>query len=138
MLCDAVEHLTGSPRAGGLAVAVYAVSAISSVSTRRSAYQTLALPFALAAVAFIARARWAADPRPLFVGATVCLLAVAVTHHLTSWLTAAFLVFWATAEGDARRGGAFSTVRRSQRPRPPAWAMIQWSILRDYFGPIIE
>ena len=27
VLCDAVEHLTGSPRKGGLAVAVYAVSA---------------------------------------------------------------------------------------------------------------
>ena len=69
------------------------------------AYQTLALPLALAAVAFIARARWAADPRPLFGGATVCLLAAAVTHHITSWLTAAFLVFWATAEGgrQARR-----------------------------------
>jgi hypothetical protein len=27
VLCDAVEHLTGSPRTGGLAVAVYAGSA---------------------------------------------------------------------------------------------------------------
>ena len=92
VLCDAVEHLTGSPRKGGLAVAVYAVSAQFTFFTSQFAYQTLALPLALAAVAFIARARWAHDPRPLLIGATVCLLAVAVTHHITSWLTAVFLV----------------------------------------------
>ena len=137
VLCDAVEHLTGSPRAGGLAVAVYAVSAHFVCFNTTFSYQTLALSLALAAVAFIARARWAADPRPLFGGATVCLLAVAVTHHLTSWLTAAFLVFWATAEGgQARRrvfyGAVFAAVTTT------AWAMIQWSILRDYFGPMID
>jgi hypothetical protein len=138
VLCDAVEHLTGSPRAGGFAVAVYAVSAHFVSFNSQFAYETLALPFALAAVAFIARARWAADPRPLFAGATVCLLAVAVTHHFTSWLTAAFLVFWATAQGggQARRrvfyGAVFAAVTTA------AWAMIQWSLLRDYFGPMIH
>jgi hypothetical protein len=138
VLCDAVEHLTGSPRAGGLAVAAYAVSAQFVSFNSQFAYQTLALPFALAAVAFIARARWAADPRPLFCGATVCLLAVAVTHHLTSWLTAAFLVLWATAEGggQGRRrvfyGAVFAAVTTA------AWAITQWSLLRDYFGPMID
>ena len=57
-LCDAVEHLTGSPRAGGLAVAAYSVSAQFIFFNSQFAYQTLALPLALAAVAFIARARW--------------------------------------------------------------------------------
>jgi hypothetical protein len=138
VLCDAVEHLTGSPRAGGLAVAVYAVSSHYVCFNTIFSYQTLAFPLALAAVAFVARARWAADPRPLFGGATVCLLAVAVTHHLTSWLTAAFLVFWATAEGggQARRrvfyGAVFAAVTTT------AWAIIQWSLLRDYFGPMID
>jgi hypothetical protein len=138
VLCDAVEHLTGSPRAGGLAVAVYAMSAHFVDFNSAFAYETLALPFALAAVSFIARARWAADPRPLFVGATACLLAVAVTHHLTSWFTAAFLVFWATAEGDrhARRrifyGAAVATAATT------GWAMIQLEFLRSYFGPIIS
>lgn len=138
VLCDAVEHLTGSPRAGGLAVAVYAVSAQFIAFNSMFAYQTLALPLALAAVAFIARARWAADPRPLFAGATVCLLAVAVTHHVTSWLTAAFLVFWATAEGGRQARlrvlyGAVVAVAATT-----AWAIIQWSLLRVYFGPMID
>jgi hypothetical protein len=138
VLCDAVEHVTGSLRAGGLAVAVFAVSAHFVSFNSQFSYQTLALPFALAAVAFIARARWAADPRPLFGGATVCLLAVAVTHHLTSWGTAAFLVIWATAEGggQARRrvcyGAVFAAVTTV------AWAMTQWSLLRNYFAPMID
>jgi hypothetical protein len=137
VLCDTVEQLTGSPRAGGLAVAVYSVSAHFIAFMSMFSYQTLALPLALAAVALIARARWAADPRSLFAGATVCLLAVAVTHHVTSWVTAAFLVVWATAEaGQARRRifyGAAVAVSATT-----AWALIQWSLVRDYFAPMIN
>jgi hypothetical protein len=138
VLCDAVEHVTGSPRAGGLAVAVYAVSAQFVVFNSMFAYQTLALPLALAAISFIARARWAADPRPLFGGATVCLLAAAVTHHVTSWLTAAFLVLWATAEGgrQARRRVFYGAVIAATATT--LWATIQWSLLREYFGPMMD
>jgi hypothetical protein len=138
VLCDAVEHLTGSPRAGGLAVVVYAVSAHFVAFNSMFSYQTLALPLALAAVAFIARARWAADPRLLFGGATVCLLAINVTHHVTSWVTAAFLVIWATAQGDrqARRRVLYGAV--VALAATTVWAMIQWSLLRDYFGPMIN
>ena len=138
VLCDAVEQVIGSQRAGGLAVAVYAVSAQFVTFNSQFAYQTLALPLALAAVAFIARARWAADPRPLLAGATVCLLAAAVTHHVTSWLTAAFLLFWATAQGggQARRRVFYGAVIAAAATT--LWAMIQWSLLRDYFGPMID
>jgi hypothetical protein len=138
VLCDAVEHLTGSPRKGGLAVTVYAVSAQFTFFSSQFAYQTLALPLALAAVAFIARARWARDPRPLLIGATVCLLAVAVTHHITSWLTAVFLAVWAITEsgGQARRRVLYGAVIAVGATT--TWAMIQWSRLREYFGPIVE
>jgi hypothetical protein len=138
VLCDAVEHLTGSPRTGELAVAVYALSAQFTFFNSCFSYQTLALPLALAAVAFIARARWALNPRPLLIGATVCLLAVAVTHHITSWLTAAFLAVWAITQsgGQAKRrvlcGAAVAVAATT------TWAMIQWSLVQDYFGPIAE
>jgi hypothetical protein len=138
VLCDAVEHLTGSVRAGGLAVAVYAVSSQFVFFNSQFAYQTLALPLALAAVALIARARWASDPRPMLFGATVCLLAVAVTHHVTSLLTAVFLAMWTVAEpsGQARRrvfpGAVVAAVATT------TWAMIQGSILQSYFGPIVD
>lgn len=138
VLCDAVEHLTGSVRAGGLAVAVYSMSAHFIAFNTMFSYQTLALPLALAAVSFIARARWAADPRPFFAGATVCLLAVAVTHHLTSWLTVAFLAMWATAEGRgrARRRIFYGAVVAAVATT--GWAMIQLEFVRDYFGPMID
>ena len=137
-LCDAVEQLTGSPRAGGLAVAAYSVSAQFIFFNSQFAYQTLALPLALAAVAFIARARWVDNPGPLFVGATVCLLAVAVTHHVTSFLTAAFLAVWTVAQRGrpARRrvfyGALIATVTTTM------WAIVQWSLLRAYLGPIAD
>ena len=137
-LCDAVEHFTGSPRAGGLAVAAYGVSAQFVFFNSQFAYQTLALPLALAAVAFIARARSADNPRALFFGATVCLLAVAMTHHVTSFLTAAFLAVWAAAQrgSPAKRrvfyGAVIATVTTTM------WAMVQWSLLRAYLGPIAD
>lgn len=137
-LCAAVEHLTGSPRAGGLAVAVYAVSPQFVFFNSQFAYQSLALPLALAAVAFIAHTRRSENVMPLFGGGTACLLAVAITHHLTSLLTAAFLVVWAMTErkGRARRRvfvGAVIAVLATAM-----WAAIQWSLLRDYFGPMID
>jgi hypothetical protein len=137
-LCDAVEHLTGSPRAGGLAVAAYSVSAQFIFFNSQFAYQTLALPLALAAVAFIARARWVDNPGPLFVGAAVCLLAVAVTHHVTSFLTAAFLAVWTVAQRGkpAKRrvlyGALIAAVTTTM------WAIVQWSLLRAYLGPIAD
>jgi hypothetical protein len=137
-LCDAVEHLTGSPRAGGLAVAAYAVSAQFIFFNSQFAYQTVALPLALASVSFIARARWVDNPGPLFFGATVCLLAVAVSHHVTSFLTAAFMAVWAVAQRGrpARRrvlyGALIATVTTTM------WAMVQWSLLSAYLGPIAD
>ncbi|AFM19322.1 hypothetical protein Mycch_4620 [Mycolicibacterium chubuense NBB4] len=137
-LCAAVEHLTGSPRAGGLAVAVYAISPQFVFFNSQFAYQTLSLPLALAAVAFIAQARRSDDARPLLAGATTCLLAVAFTHHLTSLLTAAFLIVWAMAEpkGQVRRRVAFGAVVAVLATA--FWAAVQWSLLRDYFGPMID
>src|ERR1700722_15756404 len=137
-LCDAVEQLTGSPRAGGLAVAACSVSAQFIFFNSQFAYQTLALPLALAAVAFIARSRWVDNPGPLFFGATVCLLAVAVTHHVTSFLTALFLAVWSVAQRGqpARRrdfyGALIATVTTTM------WAMVQWSLLSAYLGPIAD
>ena len=74
VFCDAVEQLTGSMRAGGLAVAVYALGPQFVFFNSQFSYQTLAIPLALAGVSLIARSRWSDDPLPLFFGATVCLL----------------------------------------------------------------
>ncbi len=145
VLCDAVEQLTGSipgqrwsaRRAGGLAVAIYAVSPQFVWFNSQYSYQTLALPLALASVSLIARAREADKPFPLFGGATVCLLGVAVTHHLTSFLTAAFLLVWMAVErGPAKMRVAYGAL--AAVASTVAWAIVQRSTLEGYFGPMIS
>ncbi len=137
VLCDAVEHLTGSDRAGGLAVAVYALSSQFVFFNSQFAYQTMALPLALAAVSFIARAREFDAPLPYLGGATLCLLAVAVTHHVTSFLAAALMLAWSVVErGRARLWIAYGACTAVASTL--AWAILQRRLLSDYFGPIID
>ena len=137
VLCDAVEQLTGSIRAGGLAVAVYAVSPQFVFFNSQFSYQTLALPLALAAVSLVARARQSDNPLPILVGATICLIGLAMTHHVTSFVTMTFLVLWTAAErGPARLRVAFGAL--SAVACTLAWAMLQSSLLKDYLGPIID
>lgn len=138
VLCDAVENLTGSARAGGLAVAGYAVCTQFVGFNSQFAYQSLALPLALAAVALLARARRAAEPAPLLGGAALCLVAVAVTHHVTSVLTAVFLVVWTIAEGEAQPKRRLVFGAAIAAGATTVWAAIQWSLLRDYFAPIAD
>jgi hypothetical protein len=136
-LCDAVEHLTGSERAGGLAVAIYALSSQFVFFNSQYSYQTMALPLALAAVSFIVRAQEATDPRPNLIGATLCLLAVAVTHHVTSFLTAGLMLAWLIVENGRGRlwvaYGACAAIGSTL-----LWALVQRQLLSDYFGPIIN
>lgn len=137
VLCDIVEQLTGSDRAGGLAVAIYALSSQFVFFNSQFAYQTMALPLALAAVSFIARARGSDDPLPFLGGATVCLFAVTVTHHVTSFMTAGLLLVWAVAEsGRARLWVAYGAC--ASIASTLAWAIVQRKLLSNYFGPIID
>ena len=137
VLCDAIEHLTASSRAGGLAVAVYALSPQFVWFNSQFSYQTLSLPLALGAVSLIGRARHAERPAPLLEGATVCLLGVAVTHHLTGFLTICFMFVWVLAErGEARIRVAYGLM--AGIASAITWAIVQRSTLEQYFGPMIN
>jgi hypothetical protein len=137
VLCDAVERSTESSRAGGLAVAVYAMSPQFVFFNSQYAYQTIALPLALAALNLIVRARLSNNPLPLLGGATVCLFALAVTHHVTGFLTAVFLLLWMLAEPRRTRiwvaYGACAAIASTT-----LWAIVQRRLLTDYFKPIID
>lgn len=136
-LCDAVEQLTGSARAGGLAVAAYAVSPQFIMFNSQFSYQTLALPLGLAAVSLIARARNADAPLPLYGGATICLFALAMTHHLTSFITAIFLMLWSLVEkGQGRTSVVYGAL--AALASALLWALIQYRVLEGYLGPIAE
>lgn len=137
VLCDAVEQSTGSSRAGGLAVAVYAISPQFVFFNSQYAYQTVAIPLALAALNLIVRARLSDKPLPLLGGATVCLFALAVTHHVTSFLTAFFLFLWSLAErGQMRLRVAYGACAAIASTIVDA--MVQRKLLTDYFKPIID
>ena len=137
VLCDAVEQMTGSARAGGFAVAFYALSSQFVFFNSQFSYQTLAIPLALATVSLLARTRTSTQPLPLVGGATVCLLALAVTHHATSFLTAIWLTLWAAIEGRNRKiwiaYGACAAIGAAL-----LWAFFQRQLLSDYFGPILD
>ncbi|MCW1959151.1 MAG: hypothetical protein KIH64_011525 [Mycobacterium sp.] len=137
VLSDAVELLTESSRAGGLAVAVYALSPQFVWFNSQFSYQTVSLPLALGAISMIGRARHSENPLPLFGGATVCLLGVALTHHLTSFLTVAFLCVWTLAEhGQARLRVAYGAM--AALAATVLWAIVQRSSLTQYFGPMLD
>ncbi len=137
VLCDAVELLTGSSRGGGLAVAVYAMSPQFVWFNSQFSYQTLSIPLALASVSLIGRARNAEHSLPFLGGATVCLLGVAMTHHLTSFLTASFMLIWLLAErGHARMQVAYGAMAAIATTM--TWAVVQRSTLQGYFGPMIH
>jgi len=137
VLCDAVEQLTGNVRAGGLAVAVYAVGPQFIFFNSQFSYQTLAIPLALGGVGLIARSRFSDDPLPLFFGATVCLLGAAMSHHVTGFITMVFLLMWTLFQrGPARLRvlyGALAAIATTL-----AWMIVQRSLLEEYFGPIIR
>lgn len=137
VLCNTVEYMTGSDRAGGFAVAIYALSSQFVFFNSQFAYQTMALPLALSAVSFIVRARAADNPLPYLGGASICLFATAVTHHVTSFLTAGLLVLWALVEGGRVRlwilYGACAAVASTL-----LWAIFQRQLLSGYFTPIIN
>lgn len=137
VMCDAVEQITGSARAGGLAVAVYATSPQFVFFNSQFSYQTLSIPIALAAMSMIARARTAKAPLPYFGGATICLLTVSMTHHVTTFICAGLLLIWTFLEkGQARGRVAFGFLVAVAATL--AWAIVQRSLLTDYFGPIIN
>jgi hypothetical protein len=165
-----VERVCRSARAGGIGVLVYAANP-SFYTSASWDYGSLALAFAVATVHFVlsslhARARTAApfasdspdfasdSSAPFlpsrrgfvrthrdFLLALASMAALVVTHHLTAWLTAGFLVAWAVGlwidhrPKDARVVGlaaASSVVLVS------GWTAFVGSHLVSYLGPLFS
>jgi hypothetical protein len=90
------ERLWKSARAAGITALVYAASPQFLFFNSQYAYQTLAIALALLFVHLVlsgldaeGRAR-----RDRFIAAGLTLLALQVTHHLTSWIVSAGILCW--------------------------------------------
>lgn len=92
-----VERACRSSRAGGIGVLVYAAGPEFYSLGAQYGYQTLALSFSVAVVYLLFVSIDAAQPKKgrLFALALVAIGAMVVSHHVTAWLTVAFLVAWA-------------------------------------------
>ncbi len=92
-----VERVARSSRAGGIGVLVYAANPQFYSFDAQYAYETLALAFGAAVVYLVL---CTVDvPRPRLGRSSALALgamgALAVTHHLTSWLTVGLVLVWA-------------------------------------------
>jgi hypothetical protein len=94
-----VERACHSAAAGGIGVLVYAANPEFYSLGAQYGYQTLALTFAVAAVYLLFVAIDTPDPKRgrLFALALICIAGMVVSHHVTAWITVAFLVVWAAA-----------------------------------------
>jgi hypothetical protein len=98
-----VERLTGSARAAGVACLIYTGNANFLYWSAQFAYESLALPLALA-VAYLVLRRSDGDKRET---ALVVLIAgmVIITHHLTTYALLFMLVAWLVVAMIRRRRG---------------------------------
>lgn len=134
------RRLSGSPRAAGLGVAIYTGSSNFLLWNAQFSYESLALP--LLAVVLMAFAERDAAPRswagawtvPIVLG----MVAIVVTHHLTSYGLAAIFVVLALVH----------RVMRAPRPNPwpfallalglsIAWLVVVASSTVGYLSPVV-
>jgi len=94
------ERVTGSRRAAGIGVLVYASAPNFLYFTAEVSYESYALPIAAAAVyAIVSWSRNASGRRiPWAVAATIFIATVVISHHMTSYALAVFLAALFLAE----------------------------------------
>lgn len=138
-----VRRVTGSGRAGFVAVLLYGASPQFYFFNAQFSYQTVAIAMLAAALWLLARAydapqRW---PWREMLPALACLGALAVTHHLTSWLTLVTLlgVTGLFALGrEWRRARITGAVAGLSVLAIAAWSALVGPTLITYLGPIFE
>jgi len=159
-----IASISGSSYAAGIGVLVYCMSPQLYLFNSQYSYQTLAIGLMFAALGLVAAAQpgsrpeepglerpagpgdpgpaTEADQRYLLVAPIAGLLALAVTHHLTSWLAVVLLGLWVVA---TRRFG-----RSRDRSRQALWlvlpglaAVVAWTawsgpLIGGYLSPVFQ
>lgn len=89
-----VESLSGSPRAASIACVVYAANPNFLYWDAQFSYESLALALAFLVLFIVHRRSIASGGIAVSLLAAVAIVAVVITHHLSSYTLAAALVLW--------------------------------------------
>jgi len=132
-----------STQVGAATVLLYAGSAQFYFFNSQFSYQTVAIAMLMAALYLLVRAFDAEEERPwrLLVAVQVCLGGLAITHHLTSWLTLVLLwllalFFW--RGGEERRARLTLITAELATVVVLAWTAVIAPLLISYLGPIFD
>jgi hypothetical protein len=138
-----VERLTASARIAALCCVFYMASSTFVFFDTHFAYQSVALPLMVFLFALEARLRDA--PRReaivLLAAAIVVLGAISITHHMTSYATAAILLLYCGLE--IGRGGSFQQLCRlailtyAAVVFPLLWSSAASTSNSSYLGPLL-
>jgi hypothetical protein len=132
-----------SPMVGAVAVLLYAASNQFYFFNAQFSYQTVAIAMVMATFYLLVRAFDSPHERPwsLLATAQVCLAALAITHHLTSWIMLATLwtlalFFWFGRE--RRRFQLTLLTAELATAVVAAWTAVIAPLLIDYLTPIFD
>ncbi|MBJ7356905.1 hypothetical protein [Nocardioides sp.] len=132
-----------STTVGAVAILLYAASNQFYFFNAQFSYQTVAIAMVMATFYLLVRAFDSPVERPwsLLVTAQVCLAALAITHHLTSWIMLGTLwvlaaFFWA---GKERRRFEITLITAEVATAVvAAWTAVIAPLLIDYLTPIFD
>jgi hypothetical protein len=139
-----IDELVGSPRAGGIAVLVYAANPNFLYWDAQYAYESIALPLAVLAVYFLARRRGQHPAGLAIASASAAALAVVPTHHITALALAAVFAVWAAAGALSRRRARAMTTYVPVFPAAviasttTVWLAAVAPITVSYLGPVLS
>src|SRR5260221_3677028 len=94
-----LEQVSKSSRIAGVATLLYMTNNNFTYFSAQFAYESLALPLAVAGLYLIVRRVYApiAERFALTLAALLCLGAALITHHITTYMVAGFLLLWTVA-----------------------------------------
>ncbi|MBF4162036.1 hypothetical protein [Nocardioides acrostichi] len=132
-----------SSRVGGLVVLLYSASSQFYFFNAMFSYQTLAISMLVATLALVLQAADAEQRRARFLLtiAQLCLATLALTHHLTNWLTLGALWVLAglfRAGGEQHRARILLVTAEIGTAAAAAWTTVIAPLLVGYLGPIFD
>ncbi|WP_232291774.1 glycosyltransferase family 39 protein [Frankia sp. QA3] len=132
------EQLTGSSHAAGIAVAIYSCSPQFFFFNAQFSYQTLAVALGILFLVLITNEDAGRAEAVLAAGAA---LALAFSHHATSWVFVGILAVATVAaltQRDRRTATAVLGITVADIVLVVSWAVVSGPMLNRYLGPVFH